>query len=297
MDDYNFDNTTFVKYTNIVYDIDSVINKIKSCNDPDEIKQIILYQHDIIFTRDNLVNNNIEKIQELFTDIEFLNILDDISGLLLPKLVESEFIFLNKMIYDFFIYSSRFYIDTKIKNVQTKMNSIAMNINKDIIIGLSSIMGINAALKLSIISRSSFKFDNIVHRVNMFIYDSSLDSWDIAKIYRIIYGDYKIGCELVYAIGERKFSSLFTYTMLEYPKYNADQKFLLQFNKVSKLILDMLNDLRPIQLESVLLNYANIINLYNTPEDKLRFSLKEYGNEQLVFFIKSIEELHNIYIY
>lgn len=297
MDDYNFDNTIYVKYTNIVYDIDSIINKIKSSNDPNEIKQIILYQHDTIFTRDNLINNNIEKIQELFMDINFINILDDISGLLLPKLSESEFIFLNKIIYDFFIYSSKFYVDNKIKDIKTKMNSIAMNINKDIIVGLSSIMGINSALKLSIISRSSFKFDNIVHRVNMFIYDSSFDNWDIAKIYRIIYGDYKIGCELVYAIGVRKFSSLFTYTMLEYPKYDASKDFLLQFNKVSKIILDMLDDLTPTHLESILLNYINLISLYNMPENKLRFSLKEHAGERLLFLIKRIEDLHNIYIY
>ena len=298
MGDYDFNNTTYVRFTNIVYDINSIINKIKKCDDPEEIKQIILYQHDIIFTRDNLVNNNIDKIKELFMDINFLTILDNISGLLAVKLSESEFIFINKIIYDFFVYSNS--INSKeITEIKSKMHSIAYNINRGIILGFIPIMGVNEATKLSIISRSSFKYENIVHRVNMFIYDSSYDQDNISRIYRIIHGNYVFGCELVDAIGERKFASLFAYTMLEYTKEDADEHFIIQFNRVSNLIMHMLKDLRYDHLESVLLNYVNIVTLYNTPESKLRFSIKKHISmyEPIYNFIDSIEKKHNIYVY
>ena len=298
MGDYDFNNTTYVRYTNIVYNIDSVIEKIKKSKNPDEIKQIILYQHDIIFTRDNLVNNNIDKIKELFMDINFLTILDNISGLLAVKLSEIEFIFINKIIYDFFVYSNS--INNKeITEIKSKMHSIAYNINRGIILGFIPIMGVNEAIKLSIISRSSFKYENIVHRVNMFIYDSSYDQNNISRIYRIIHGNCVFGCELVDAIGERKFASLFAYTMLEYAKEDADEHFMIQFNRVSNLIMHMLKDLRYDHLESVLLNYVNIVTLYNTPEYKLRFSIKKHISmyEPIYNFIDSIEKKHNIYVY
>ena len=298
MGDYEFNNTTYVRYTNIVYSIDSIIDKIKNCNDPEEAKKIILYQHDIIFTRDNLMNENIDKIKNLFMDIDFLSILDNISGLLSMKLSESEFIFINKIIYDFFIYSNS--INSKeITDIKAKMNSIAYNLNRGIILGFVPIMGVNEATKLSIIARSSFKYENIVHRVNMFIYDSSYDREDISVIYRIIHGNYTFGCELVSAVGERKFASLFSYTMLEYAKEDADEHFMTQFNRVSKLMMDMLKDLRYDHLESVLLNYVNIIALYNTPKSKLRFSIKEHISmyEAIYGFIDSIEKKHNIYVY
>ena len=300
MDNYEYnDNTTYVRYP-IVYNIDSIIDKIKKCNkeEYENVKQIILYQHDKIFTYDNLINNNFDNIKELFTDIHFLDILDNISGLLALKLTETEIVFINKIIYDFLDYSKFDYKSKNVTDIRSKMYSIIRSINFVDITRLSPIIGINDAVTLSMISKSSFKYETIVHRVNMFIYDSSFDYGIISKIYRIIHGNYQFGCDLVEAVGVRKFTSLFTYTMLEYANNEADDHFMGQFNSISKLILDMLNDLNSNDLENVLLNYANIINLYNTPINKLRFSIKEhikYG--KLSTFIKIIENKHNIYIY
>lgn len=297
--EYDLGNSTYIR--NISYDIDSIIDKIRSTDNTEEIKQIVLYQHDKIFTHDNLVNNNINGIQELFMDINFLNILDNISGLLVPKLSETEIIFINKIIYDFFEYSSNI-TDKKVSDIQHKMNSIAATINQALSIALLARIGVNNATKLSILSRSSFKFETVIHRVNMFMYNSSFSDFEIKEIFRVIYGFDKIGESeyTVYQIGVRKFTSIFTYSMLEKCIRPDNKDFMIQFNRVSLVILKLLKELSFSDLEAVLLNYGNIINLYNINDpNKLRFLIKEHitEGEPMYTFIRNIENIHDIIIY
>jgi hypothetical protein len=296
MDDYDDSiDYKYIKYPNvdIIYNIDSIIDKIKTCKDRNEIKQIILYQHDKIFTYTNLANKNIDGIKELFMDRKFLETLDDISGILSTKLSENEKIFINKIIYDYSVYSKNIN-NEEVEMIKQIMSCIAYTINRDLINdGLVNILGsYKESTRLAIIRRSGFKIDKIIHKVNMFIYRTFLTEGQIASIYHILYGD-----KYTNQINIELFTSIFINSMLEYIDEDKHDNFSTQFNIVSEILFDMFCSLNLYDIERLLINYNVIIQLYGIDTNKLRFSIKEHSNEKLLEFIKNIEERHNIEIY
>jgi hypothetical protein len=294
-----------LNFTNINYNIDSIINKLKVCDNIDEIKDIINRQHNIIFTYDNLNNGNREGVQELFTSMKFLDVMDNISGTLVENLKESEIIFINKIIYDYFEYTKQ-YNSTEINSIKDKLLSISYSINSSRIYSLAPVVGVNKARLLSILSYSSYKTEKIVHRINNFILNTELNKRDISNIYYIIYDGPPM--TIINNIFEKKqleinnkFVDMFCYSMFEYCD-SDDPEIIEMFNKISSVLMDRLIDIS-IPLDNpviyrVLLNYSNMISIMNIDRNKLRFSIKEHNNsEALKNAINNIEKINNIEIY
>lgn len=293
-----------LNFTNIRYNIDSIINKLKSCEDKEEIKNIINCQHNIIFTYDNLNNGNREGVQELFTSMKFLDVMDNISGTLVENLKESEIIFINKIIYDYFEYTKQ-YNSIEINSIKDKLLSISYSINSSRIYSLAPVVGVNKARLLSILSYSSYKTEKIVHRINNFILNTELNKKDISNIYYIIYGaPITINNNIFDTNSEEinnKFVDMFCYSMFEYCD-SDDPEIIEMFNKISSVLMDRLIDIsipsdNPV-IYRVLLNYSNMISIMNIDRSKLRFSIKEHNNsEALKNAINNIEKINNIEIY
>ena len=299
MEDLNL-TTHSVRFTNIIYDINSIVDKLNKSTSIEETKNIIKLQHNIIFTYDNLINNNREGIQNLFTSPIFLDALDSISGLI--PMTESEIIFINKIIYDYFEYSHN--VNSSIKE---KMLAISYIINDTRIKLFTPILGINAARILSIISYSSYKIEKVVHRVNNFIINNDFDIANLlSSIYTIIFGPTTIRGTF---LGEgplpnSKFVNAFCYSMFEYCD-SEDPEVIERFNQISSYLLQkiiILYDKSDI-FSNILITYANMITLMNIDKDKLRFSIKEELGKMksdvssIIAQINYIEEYNNITIY
>ena len=304
MDDFNFGNIN-IGFTNIIYNIDSIINKLK---DPlisaEETKNIIKMQHDIIFTYDNLMNGNREGIQELFTSIIFLCRLDSVVGLL--NLSKSEIIFINKIIYDYFEFNN----DHK-KQIEDKLLSISYTINRNRIQQFTPILGVNTSRLLSIVSYSSYKTEKIVHRVNNFIINSDISMNNLEYIYYVIFGYLynKQSADPLYNTPyelNQNFTNLFCYSMFEYCDSN-DPNIVKRFNQISSFLLNKLIDIGKnnyMDFYNILITYNNMIDFINIDKNKLRFSIKnkliDIKDESISVILdqlKNIEEQNRIEIY
>ena len=308
MDDLNLSTHT-VKFTNIIYDIDSIVNKLKTSNNLEEIKDIIKIQHNIIFTYDNLINNNREGIQDLFTTPIFLDALYSVSGLLVYNRSESEIIFINKIIYDYFEYSN-----SNNSFIKERLLAISYNININRIRGFIPFFGVNNARLLSIISYSSYRIEKVVHRINNFIVNSDIDIRRLDVIYFNIFGymfikDVDLSNPFAYNSIlklNNKFTNLFSYSMFEYCE-SKDIDAIKRFNKISKFFLDSIIEIGKDNAEcfsTILITYNSMINLMNIDKNKLRFSIKEElrkikdeSLDDILEQINNIEIQNNISIY
>ena len=308
MDDLNLSTHT-VKFTNIIYDIDSIVNKLKTSNNLEEIKDIIKIQHNIIFTYDNLINNNREGIQDLFTTPIFLDALYSVSGLLVYNISESEIIFINKIIYDYFEYSN-----SNNSFIKERLLAISYNININRIRGFIPFFGVYNARLLSIISYSSYRIEKVVHRINNFIVNSDIDIRRLDVIYFNIFGYMfikDVDSSNPFAYNSilklnNKFTNLFSYSMFEYCE-SKDIDAIKRFNKISKFFLDSIIEIGKDNAEcfsTILITYNSMINLMNIDKNKLRFSIKEElrkikdeSLDDILEQINNIEIQNNISIY
>ena len=273
-------------YANIRYDINSIINKLifdAKTRDKTSIKNIITTQHELIFKYDNLVNNNRELVQTLFTyDMigpYFLDTLEDVIGLL--TLSDEEIRFINKIVYDFFEFSKAVHYSNE-KEIKEKMLSITYTINAPLIRQLSNFIGINKANILAIISYSSFVDEKVVHRVNDFVIQNIRinDINELTFMYDIIFKiipSYNDDLSL-----SRKGHNFILYSMLEYwdeeinDEESKDQHTM--FINISMVIINILTwkDLNYASLITLLKEYGNMIRLLGISSKKVRFSLKKF---------------------
>lgn len=270
------DNMSFFS-TNIRYDITGIIHKlIEDCRDNNinDIKNILINQHSLVFKYDNLVNNNRSFVQELFTGYKigsiFLDVLD--SEIALLDISEEEIIFINKLIYDYFEYSKIYKSDNSIKE---KMLSISYQINKNRIRLLTPLLGVNRSNILSILSYSSFIPEKVIHRVNDFIVVNSkpADLDNLLAVYNILFdilpNDHKLG---------KKATDFIIYSMLEYiGEFNLLNDERLVFQKISSIIFSLLlivAERDSVQLYYILKEYGNILKLLNINTNKVRFYIK-----------------------
>jgi len=295
--------SNFLNYTDTRYEVKSLIKELLRSDDYNKIKNIIINQHKVLFTYDNLINGNREDVQKLFTSNIFLNVLDNIAGTISSKLLETEIIFINKIVHDYFEY----YKNGKDNNIRSILLSITYNINSDRIKSLSPIIGVNKARLLSILSYSSYKIEKIVHRINNFLLETDISTDDIEEIFKIIYGpirinkkisDDYIGLEYTY---NTKIINMFCYSMLE---YCDDEDSKIMFNRISTVLMNLLTSLSSSvedqsMVISILMNYTNTVSMMNISRDKLRFSIKEHipRNSNLYSIIYYIENNNDIIIY
>ena len=269
-----------INFVDIRYKINSIIDKLCNSTDKEEIKRIIVNQSEIIFTYDNLINNNRDGVQKLFTSKLFLNVLDNVS--LILNLSESEIIFINKMVYDYREYVSvnKQEIDYEIYYI---MQSILLHINSKKSKLLSSIIGMNNSLILSNLYYSSYKIEKVVHRVNNFIihYASSIE--EIYKIYKALYDN------------EQKMKDLFCYSMLETNNSTNENEYIM-FKMISNVLMIIIKEEAAKDNFDIILNYINTINLFGITNDKLRFSIKDELEYNIKLNPEDIESQKILYV-
>lgn len=287
-EDINISFGNLPNFASISYNILDILKQIKHNIDHREydfVKNIICKQHEIIFTYNNLVNENRPIIQSLFAESrEFITIIHSIIGII--DLNKEEVIFLNKMIYDYFEFYNGNNLDYDIKN---QLLAISYIINKKSITALSSKMPLNQARILSIIMKSSFKIEKVVHRVNNFFIDGidmSLD--DMVETYQLIYP-------------KELYPEFICYTMFEYSPGSGEIKN--KFNRISNVVLNIISNEEIINFElfkNIFINYGNMIKMLGVTEDKVRFKFKEVIEKDphniVLGYIKAVEYAYDVYI-
>lgn len=248
----------------IHYGINSIISTIKNKCDNDEIaevKKIILNQHELIFNHDNMENSNVVLIQELFTNKKFLKLFDDICGLI--NYSKSELIFINKVVYDFV---SVYKLDKR-PDISGKLMAITYVTNADRIRDLVPLLGIDMSRELAIVSYSSYKIEDIIHRINQFIMLSILDIniRDLKYIYSLLLDLNGYTKDVL---------NLFIYSMFESLSEQGRLQYGKLFNKISDLLMSILIDLDDNSIMDLLKQYGGTIVMLNMPYSKIRFSMR-----------------------
>ena len=155
-------------FESIEYKIENILEKIRNIDnlDEQEIKNIIVRQHTMILNYDLFLVSERDSALELFTNARFLSILLDIIGTL--DLSSHEITCINKLTYDYYVSKNK---DSEISEL---LLDLSYFINNKTAIRLSAIYGIQGARILAMISKSSFKEDKNITRVNRFIVKSNI---------------------------------------------------------------------------------------------------------------------------
>ena len=268
-------------FTTIEYELKTIVEKIRNINNlsESEIRNIIFNQYKMILNYDLFLSDPSSRklAQELFTNNKFLKIFNDICNVL--NLTNDEIICLNKLCYDYYT------LDEKDSTIMNYLLAISYQINDDKIIRLSSILGINGARILSMISKSSFKEDKRVQRINNFIIkynEIDLTLQNIIDIYCILYGD--------------RFSILFTNTMGEaYIENLVDIKEKYRYTLITYAVILILESLTSDNISKVLYNYGFYLKLNKI--EKVRISLKSFNDYDINRIIKIINNIEKDNIY
>lgn len=271
-----------ILFNNINYSIEGICDKINHVDelDVDEIKSIILRQYPTILDYDLfLKSNKTRKLAlELFTNKNFLSILDQVAGLL--KLSPDQITCINKLTYDYYT------LGNNNKDIADLFLSISYKVNKSLSMRLSTIIGINGGRILSMISRSSFRLEKNVHRVNTFLLRCGLNLSvnDIVEIYRILYSE-----SITYP---------FIYTMLETKDNIETENQELIFDRISLAWISILNTMSFSDICYIFNQYGASISLTGINdeniENKVRFKLKSVQyNKKIQNAIIEIEQNEN----
>lgn len=251
----------------IEYTIETIYEKINNIDNlnEEEMKNIILRQYAMILNYDLFLSSEKSRIlaQKLFTNVKFLNILRDIIGIL--QLNDDQAICLNKIVYDYYVSNNN---DQVVANLLLEISNI---LNFDLSQKLSRILGYNGARILAMISRSTFKQDKKVHRINTFICrcDMNLTVDSIVSIYTTIF---------------ERFTELFISSMIEVMSdsiLNYDN-----YLNISNSLILLLHQFTSLEIEQILTNYAvRLQYIKNIKDDNgnylVRFSFKD--NKKAIF--------------
>ena len=267
-------------FKTIEYEIDALVSKLKNVDNltDEDIKNIIIHQHDVILNYDLfLMDTNTRKVaQDLFTNKRFLSILINIIGLL--NIDYTEKICLNKLAYDYY------QKDNKEQETCDLLYQLTTMVNQKEVTILSGIIGINGAKILSMLKNSSFIDEKCVKRVNRYIVKSDLDlnAQSIVNIYYLF----------------NKFGILFSYSMLETKPSNLTEFENRKFDNISIALISMLDSLTSNNILKVLQDYVYIQCLYQYKNTIPRFRLdtiKGYPRiTEMVNYIKISEDLDSI---
>lgn len=259
-------------FTSVEYTIDTIVDKIVNIDglDKDEIKSIIIRQHRLILNYDLFLSSTKTRkyAQRLFSDAKFLEIFYSIIGLL--DLSEHEMMCLNKLAYDYYI------IPEKDNRVSELLLAICNATNNIEVIKLSSKLSIPNARILSMISRSTFRVEKKIKRINNFLVkcNADLSAQDILDIMFILYD---------------RFTDPIIYTMLESKPDNLTPEQSVRFDTISSVIITILDSMTSANIKKVLYDYAFLLRLKFNGDVKVRFSMKTIPNPRIQSIIQEIE--------
>ena len=259
-------------FTSVEYTIDTIVDKIINIEelDKEEIKSIIIRQHRLILNYDLFLSSRKTRMyaQRLFSDAKFLEIFYSIIGLL--DLSEHEMMCLNKLAYDYYI------IPEKDNRVSELLLAICNATNNIEVIKLSSKLSITNARILSMISRSTFRVEKKIKRINNFLVKCTADlsAQDILDIMFILYD---------------RFTDPIIYTMLESKPDNLTPEQSVRFDTISSVIITILDSMTSANIKKVLYDYAFMLRLKLNGDVKVRFSMKTIPNPRIQSIIQEIE--------
>lgn len=260
------------KFKSIEYNISTIVEKISNIDslDEDEIKNIILRQHNMILNYDIFLSSEQSRgyAQRLFSNKRFLEIFNQIIGLI--QLTDHEKTCINKLAYDYYI------IPEKDPSVSELLLCITYQINNIDVIRLSPVLGVQYSRILAMISHSAFKDDKKVHRINTFLVRSKIqyDAQSIIQIYTVLF---------------ERFRELFTNSMLEAKPNNLNELQNHNFDTITISLLAMLDSMPMDEIKKVLYNYAFTLKLIKT-DLVVRFSIKKLkGYPRIVQVANDVE--------
>ena len=166
-----------------------------------------------------------------------------------------EIVCINKITYDYYT------LNDKDENISYLLMELSYYVNNKTAIRLSAIVGIQGARILAMISKSSFKIEKNVRRVNRFIIKSNiaLSVQDIINIYCTLYD---------------RFTYPIIYTMLDTHTEGFSDIEYTRYQAISSVVLRLLNAMTSKDIYKVLSNYAYILQLTNVGANT-RFSIRE----------------------
>lgn len=261
-----------VLFDNVEYSIESICHMIDDINNLDEnkMKNIILRQYDTILDYDLFLSSNETRklAQNLFTNKNFLSLFNDMIGLL--DLNINQIICVNKLAYDYYV------SENNNKEISDLLMNISSQVNNNLTMKLSTIIGINGGRILSMISRSSFKREKNIHRVNTFLLRCgiNLSVQDIIDIYCKLFSD-----GITYP---------FIYSMLE-SKNNISENQQIMFDRISLAWIEILDSLTFSELCYLLAQYGAFLKYSIKPNTNIRFSLKTVSNIRIQKAVENVE--------
>lgn len=261
-----------VLFNNVEYSLESIYNMINDIDNLDEqkMKNIILRQYDMILNYDIFLSSDKSRqlAQKLFTNKKFLSLFNDMIGLL--DLTTNQIICVNKLTYDYYT------TENNNKEIADLFMNISSQVNNNLTMKLSTIIGINGGRILSMISRSSFKVEKNVHRVNSFLLrcNVNLSIQNIIDIY----------CKL-YSNG---ITFPFIYSMLESKDKIKEEQYII-FDRISLAWLEILDSLTFTELCCIIAQYGAFLKYSIKPNTNIRFSLKTVSNIRILKAVESIE--------
>src|SRR5574344_19849 len=256
-----------VKFNTVEFNFDSFLKKIEDGSIYDtKIQAIILYSLTTYLDYDNFTSPNTREIfQKLWTNDKFLtNLLKVLRD---PKNKEDlksikgfHITGVNKIVYDYFCLHS-----TELETNRTLelLLQVVTEIDKDYISVLSTEIGEQAALYLTMAAKCSFKADVCVTELNRYItklgYQFTIQN--IIFIYSKFYS--------------KGFSTLFNYTMTTiYPDQSREEEDMT--TNINLALLYIMENMPSDEITTVLKQYSTYITLMQ--KAKVRFSLQHLTN-------------------
>ena len=254
-------------FESVEYKIDQILEKIKNINmlGEQDIKHIIIRQHDTILNYDRFLANERKYALKLFTNPKFLTILLDVIGTL--DLTDHEIVCINKLTYDYYVSKDKDEVVSKL------LLDLSYFVNNKTAIRLSAIYGIQGGRILAMVSKSCFKIEKNIARINRFIIKSNiaLSVKDIIDTYCILFDHF------MYPI---------IYTMLELRPKNITTIENDRFTAISKAMIILLNSMTSADIYKVLSNYIYILQL--TDVKYTRFSLRSTCKQGNLYRISAV---------
>ncbi len=260
-----------VTFKTIEYTYDSFFSKIKDNTLSDEDIQLNIKRcYEEYLNYDNFKDVNTRKIfQSIWTNTRFLRnfikVLETDKSLNISTLSITT---ICKIAYDYFSIADDDPSQIKDNEVLELLFKMAEIVNFNIIIQLSTIMGMEAAKFICLSRYSSFKQEECISRLNECIINFGVEYQFSIKNIVYIYSRF-------FAFD---FSSLFIHSMVLYKDtltMSSAQEFV--YNNISYALLLILNSLTSQDIYKTLKRYGCYLTLMNNPI--IRFSMKSLSND------------------
>lgn len=260
------------------YTVESLVEKLTNGDTltDEEIQGIIYRQLDMLLNYDLFFaqSETREVAQKLFTNERFLRAL--LAAIHNVNLNRHQIVCCNKLAFDY----------CRLHGVNNQIGELLLQlsygVNRNMVLGLSGIVGFHHAMYMAMIRNSSFVEAKNVSRINNFLIRNITDctAQNIVDIYSKMFS---------------RVTVLFVTTMNELPSLSFTKEEKRIYDLISISMVAILDNMTSVEMEKVLVNYGTD-HFLNRSDKAVRFSLQNLdGYPRIARVIKKIEE-DGIYI-